>query len=89
MSSYTASLNRKVTGGFQDFEDSEPIQDLGGTPVQQCYQILNFHETRLNKITGFLSSGAMSAGQLANERVSILERELVEMRATIAAMKRS
>jgi hypothetical protein len=89
MSSYTASLNRKVTGGYGDLEESAPIQDLGGTPVQQCYQILNFHETRINKITGFLTNGLVDQRRVENNRISMLEREIVEMRATIAAMKRS
>jgi hypothetical protein len=72
-------------------------RQAGGTPIQQCWTIMNFHETRLNNIehqVHLLTSHAKSTSQETHEtndtnlqilmqRMDRLEKENVSLRQVI------
>jgi hypothetical protein len=103
--SSAVAMNRRVAkerndGSYEDFNsqnyntNSERLSHnptIGGTPVQQCWTILNFHETRLNRIEAQthklthlhkMSNNVASSDQieLLMKRVDALEKENARLR---------
>ena len=47
--------NSKISSSSSgNFGKSQPSQSIPGTPLQQMWHILNFHETRLTQLSQFL-----------------------------------
>tara|TARA_B100001540_G_C15172359_1_gene358186 strand:- start:85 stop:372 length:288 start_codon:yes stop_codon:yes gene_type:complete len=61
---------------------SSPIDDsikIAGTPVQQHWKILNFHEKRINKIESYLGKLDKSTnGGVANDSTMSLLNNLID-----------
>lgn len=98
------AMNRKIAsqGGRQIEEQKSNLQQggvVGGTPIQQQWQVLNYHETRLNKMDGFLVQhsndnvntfknidNVCGALQL---NVKQLEKDLAELKKEMTSLKLS
>lgn len=99
-------MNRKIArdsagAGFQPTEYSEQPQKsektvpvLRGTPVQQLWQITNWHETRLKKVDAFLSHSSAEKhltmlGVNQNRRdIEVLKEQNARLEAELAAIKK-
>ena len=83
MSSEVQQMQR---GGGRQNGQGKPQAGLRGTPVQQCWQVLNFHEKRLNDVGGFLAktsqettahfSAIVKRENLLEHRIKLLEAQL-------------
>ncbi len=84
-----------LSNNMQDRQTQRQMpRQAGGTPIQQCWTIMNFHETRLNNIESqvhLLTSYAKSTSQETNndnlqilmQRMDRLEQENVALRQAI------
>ena len=84
-----------LSNNMQDRQTQRQMpRQAGGTPIQQCWTIMNFHETRLNNIESqvhLLTSYAKSTSQETNNdnlqilmlRMDRLEQENVALRQAI------
>lgn len=107
--SSAAAMNRRIakqngekvpnfqTNLSNNMQDRQMPRQAGGTPIQQCWTIMNFHETRLNNIehqVHLLTSHAKSTSQETHEtndtnlqilmqRMDRLEKENVALRQVI------
>lgn len=86
--SSSIAMNRRISRNngdtqnvsFDTGEEKEPHKLLDGTPIQQCWKILNFHETRLNRVDQFI---------LGKNKVDTANNEaLKEVRAQIDELKK-
>ncbi len=107
-------MNRKIAsqGGVpgDDFDierkaasvPATPRPGLKGTAIQQCWQILNFHELRLNKVDTFLAQSSretvshmqaistQASKSMSNEkRVAVLEAQVIALRGHIATLTKT
>ena len=56
---------------IKNIKEEQPAKVVTGTPVQQQWTILNFHETRINKIESYLGELDDKVSQnVTNETVS-------------------
>jgi hypothetical protein len=46
--------NAKISSSSRPQRQQQPSQSIPGTPLQQMWHILNFHETRLTQLSQFL-----------------------------------
>ena len=99
-------MNRKIArdsaaAGLQPTEYSEqplrrekPAPTLRGTPVQQLWQITNWHEARLKKIDAFLGQSSAEKhitmlGVNQNRRdIELLRKANAHLEAELAAIKK-
>lgn len=84
-----------LSNNMQDRQTQRQMpRQAGGTPAQQCWTIMNFHETRINNIetqVHLLTSHAKSTSQEPNndnlqilmQRMDRLEQENVALRQVI------
>jgi len=66
-----------------------PKAGLRGTPIQQCWQILNFHEKRLNDVGDFLSKTSQETVKhfaAVTKREELLEHKVKQLEAQIASI---
>ena len=64
---------------------------VGGTPVQQCWQILNYHEKRLNNLDEFLkvhSKQNISGFQSISSHTGVLSNKLAELETRLNTVKK-
>lgn len=96
------AMNRKIAaqGGIQNEEQKSVTQQrpaLTGTPVQQQWQVLNYHETRLNKMDAFLTRHSkenangfnnvnLSLGTL-HSHIKQLETSLADLNKELESLK--
>ena len=88
-----------LSNNMQDRRMERPRQ-AGGTPIQQCWTIMNFHETRLNNIESQVhlltsytrnnsNEGANDNLQILMQRMDRLEQENVALRQIIQKQSQS
>ena len=63
--------NAKISSSRNNSRQTLQPQSIPGTPLQQMWHILNFHETRLTQLTQFLQQQESNAG---NEKEARMRR---------------
>ena len=54
--------NAKISSSRNNSRQTQQAQAIPGTPLQQMWHILNFHETRLTQLSQFLQQQESNAG---------------------------
>ena len=54
--------NAKISSSRNNSRQTQQPQSIPGTPLQQMWHILNFHETRLTQLSQFLQQQESNAG---------------------------
>ena len=54
--------NAKISSSRNNSRQTQQAQSIPGTPLQQMWHILNFHETRLTQLSQFLQQQESNAG---------------------------
>ena len=101
--SSAVAMNRKIaaaTGGqipteynHHDEHITKPLPQLRGTPIQQLWQISNWHEMRFKKMDDFLYSSSQQKqltmlGVNQNRRdIDLMKEKNVRLEAELAAIK--
>jgi hypothetical protein len=90
-----------LSNNMQDRQTQRQMpRQAGGTPAQQCWTIMNFHETRLNNIESQVhlltsyarnnsNEGANDNLQILMQRMDRLEQENVALRQIIQKQSQS
>ena len=99
--SSAVAMNRKIAAQNQNLHSEEYVDRrqpqrqvarprLSGTPVQQCWQVLNYHEQRLGAMDKFLvqHSRENAQGFEAHSKVlGIMDHKIKALEATIESLK--
>tara|TARA_B100001287_G_scaffold269486_1_gene267021 strand:+ start:997 stop:1374 length:378 start_codon:yes stop_codon:yes gene_type:complete len=64
-----SSYNSKRVNSRQNSSGSAPPQQIPGTPLQQMWTILNFHEQRLSQVSSYLQH--LETGNNGNSKEQI------------------
>ena len=85
----SSEVQQMQRGGGRQNRQGRPQAGLRGTPIQQCWQVLNFHEKRLNDVGGFLAKTSQETTAhfaAVAKREELLEHKVKQLEAQIAAI---
>ena len=72
--------NAKISSSRNNSRQTLQPQSIPGTPLQQMWHILNFHETRLTQLSQFLQQQESNAGnEKAGENAQVVPSETEHM----------
>ncbi len=72
--------NAKISSSRNNSRQTQQAQSIPGTPLQQMWHILNFHETRLTQLSQFLQQQESNAGnEKAGENAQVAPSETEHM----------
>ena len=72
--------NAKISSSRNNSRQTQQAQSIPGTPLQQMWHILNFHETRLTQLSQFLQQQESNAGnEKAGENAQVVPSETEHM----------
>tara|TARA_B100001093_G_scaffold313495_1_gene299155 strand:+ start:2469 stop:2876 length:408 start_codon:yes stop_codon:yes gene_type:complete len=72
--------NAKISSSRNNSRQTQQAQSIPGTPIQQMWHILNFHETRLTQLSQFLQQQESNAGnEKAGENAQVVPSDTEHM----------
>tara|TARA_Y100001935_G_scaffold241269_1_gene230556 strand:+ start:391 stop:798 length:408 start_codon:yes stop_codon:yes gene_type:complete len=72
--------NAKISSSRNNSRQTQQAQSIPGTPLQQMWHILNFHETRLTQLSQFLQQQEANNGnEKSGENAQVAPSETEQM----------